>query len=808
MWRNYLKVALRNIRKHKGFALINIAGLAIGIASCLLILLFVQSELSYDRFHEKADRIYRVGFTFHVGTNQFDAALGPCPLAAALVEEFPEVQSVARIFARQSRGGDVFVRYGEKRYKENKFLWADPEIFDILTIPFVTGKPAEALAQPNSVVMTVETAVKYFGQEDPVGKMLELGDGSLYMVNGVVQSFPEHSHFHFDFLASFSSLPKSKDLDYYDTAVFTYMLLRENVSIEDLKSKLPEFSGKCMAPIIEKIMAVPYKDFLESGNFIGFMTQPLGNIHLRSKWGNELEPQGSFNTVFIFSAIALLILIVACINFINLTTARSTQRASEVGVRKVVGSSRGQLIRQFLSESIFLSFLSFVLALTFVEIALPVFNSLVGKGFSASHILDWPFLLVLFIGAVVIGMAAGSYPAFLMASFQPVSVLKGKIQSSMRGRRFRDALVVFQFCASIVLLVGTAVIYTQLHYIRNKKLGFDKEHVVVIQRAEKLGTQQLAFKNQLYQNPGVLSATFTDSLPQILLEAKVFQKEEGEGSQENNTLITITADYDLLETYGLEMIEGRYFKKEHSTDATAVVLNETAIKALNIQDPLEKRLVLVGMKRKPMDIIGIINDFHMESLHTKIGPTAVILTGARPSVILSVRMRPGDLTKTLGFLEDQWREFTNNQPFEYVFFDDQFDTLYKAEIQAGKVITAFACLAVFIACLGLLGLASFTASQRTKEIGIRKVLGATTKGIIVLLNKDFVKRVLVANLIAWPLAYYVMNKWLQNFAYRIRISIWMFLASAVIALLIALFTVSYQTIRAARGNPVDSLRYE
>jgi putative ABC transport system permease protein len=807
MWRNYLLVALRNIRKYKGFSLINIAGLAIGIASCLLILLFVQSELSYDRFHDKAERIYRVGFTFHVGTNEFDAALGPCPLAEALVEDFPEVQSAARIFARQSRGGDVFVRFGERRYKENKFLWADPELLDILTIPFIKGSPEEALAQPNSVVMTAAAAAKYFGQEDPIGKILELGDGSLYMVNGVTESWPEHSHFHFDFLASFSSLPKSKDLDFYDTAVFTYILLRENASIDELESKLPEFSGKCMAPIIEKIMAVPYKEFLESGNFIGFMTQPLRDIHLRSGWGNELEPQGSFNTVIIFSAIAVLILIVACINFINLTTARSTQRANEVGVRKVVGSSRGQLIRQFLSESIFLCFLSFLFALIFVELSLPVFNNLVGKEFSSSQILDWSFLLVLLVGALVIGTVAGSYPAFLMASFRPVSVLKGKMQSSTKGRRFRDALVVFQFCASVVLLVGTAVISTQLHYIRNKELGFDKEHVVVIQRAEKLGSQQLAFKNQLYQNPDVLSAVFTDSLPQMLLEAKVFQK-EGEGSQENNTLITITADYDLLKTYGIEIIAGRYFERDRSTDATAVVLNEAAIKALDIQDPLEKRLILVGLKRKPMDIIGIINDFHMESLHTKIGPTAVILTGARPSVLLSVRVRPGDLPKTLGFLENQWKDFTNNQPFEYVFFDDQFDMLYKAEIQAGKVITAFACLAVFIACLGLLGLASFTASQRTKEIGIRKVLGATTSRILVLLNKDFVMRVLVANIIAWPLAYYAMNKWLQNFAYRIRISIWMFLASAVIALLIALFTVSYQTFRAARGDPVDSLRYE
>lgn len=807
MFRNYLMVALRNIRKHKGYSLINIVGLAVGIASCLVILLFVQSELSHDRFHEKAERIYRVGFKFQVGTNQFDAALGPCPLAGALLRDFPEVESAARIFARQSRGGDVFVRYGENRFKENRFFWADPDLFDILTIRFIEGDPEDALAQPNSVILSNEAAEKYFGQEDPMGKMLELEDGSLYMVKGVTEKWPEPSHFHFDFLASFSSLPKSRDPDFYDTAVFTYILLRENASIEQLEAKLPEFSGKCMAPIIEKIMAVPYREFLESGNFIGFMTQPILDIHLHSDWGNELEPQGNFNTVIIFSAIAFLILVVACINFINLTTARSTQRANEVGVRKVVGSTHGQLIRQFLSESIMLSLMAILLALIIVELTLPIFNTLVGKNFASFYFQNWAFLLIVFLGAVIIGAAAGSYPAFLMASYRPVAVLKGTAQSSLRGRRFRNILVVFQFCASITLLVGTTVIYAQLHYVQNKELGFEKEHVVVVQRAEKLGTQQEAFKNRLKQNSDVLSVTFTDSLPQMLLEAKVFQK-EGEGSNTNNTLITISADHDFLETFGIQLVEGRYFERERSSDSETIVLNQAAVKALDIQNPLEKRLILVGLRRRPMDIIGIINDFHMEPLHVKIGPTAMILIGKRPGVLLSVRVRPGNLQKTLGYVEEQWNQFSNNQPFEYVFFNDQFDLTYRTEIQASKVITAFACLAIFIACLGLLGLASFTAGQRTKEIGIRKVLGATVSGIVVLLNKDFIKWVLIANLIAWPLAYYVMSKWLQSFAYRISLNIWMFLPAAAVALVIALLTVSYQSIKAALENPVDSLRYE
>ncbi len=807
MVRNYLIVALRNIRRHKGYSLINIVGLAVGIASCLLILLFVRSELSYDRFHEKADQIFRVGFKFHVGTNQFDAALGPCPLAGALSRDFPEVEKAARIFARQSRGGDVFVRYGDKRYKENRFLWADQALFDILSFRFIEGNSEEVLTKPGSVVLTSEAAEKYFGQEEPLGKMLELEDGSLYMVKGVTEAWPETSHFHFDFLASFSSLPKSKDLDFYDTAVFTYILIRKNASIEQLETKLPEFSGKYMAPVIEKIMAVSYKDFLDSGNFIGFMTQPLLGIHLHSDWQNELEPQGNFNTVIIFSAIALLILVVACINFINLTTARSSQRANEVGVRKVVGSTPRQLVRQFLSESIFLSFIAIMLAMILVELSLPVFDTLVGKEFSAAYLQDWTFPLVMILGALGIGIAAGSYPALLLASFRPVDVLKGKAISRSKGPKFRNVLVVFQFCASIFLLVGTTVIYNQLHYIRDKDLGFQKEHVIVIQRAEKLGKQQRAFKEELKRNPDVLSVTFTDSLPQMLLEAKVFQK-EGEGSGENNTFITITADLDFLETYNLRVIEGRYFERERSSDSSAIVLNEAAVKALDLQNPLERRLILVGLKRKPMDIIGIINDFHMEPLHVEIGPTAVILSGEKPGVLLSVRVRPGNLPKILGYAQEQWKRFTNNQPFEYVFFDDLFNSIYKSEIQAEKVITAFACLAVFIACLGLLGLASYTSGQRTKEIGIRKVLGATISGIVLLLNKDFIKWVLIANFIAWPLAYYAVNSWLQNFAYRVRLNLWMFMGASVATLVIALLTVSYQSIMAALGNPVDSLRYE
>ncbi len=806
MFRSFFIVAWRNFRKNKGHAFINIAGLTIGIASCLLIALFVGSELKYDCFHDNAERIYRAGLKFHVGSNQFDAALGPCPLADALVRDFPEVKSAARVFARQSRGGDVFVRYEEKRYREERFLWADASIFEVLTIPLLKGDSSEALSNPNSVVLTTKAVKKYFAEEDPMGKMLALEDGSLYRVTGVTEGWSHSSHFYFDFLASFSSLPKSKDHDFYDTAVFTYFSLKENVSPESMQSKLPEFSGKYMAPVIEKIMAVSYEDFLKSGNYIGFMIQPLLDIHLRSDWGNELDPQGNITIVFIFSAIAVLILIVACVNFINLTTARSSQRAGEVGIRKVVGSSRGQLVRQFLTESVLLSLTAVVSALALVELVLPAFNRLIGADLNPGYFLNGYNMMLLLLGALGLGVAAGSYPAFLMASFKPVDVLKGRGQLLL-GRSFRGILVIFQFCASIILLVGTIVIYCQLHYIRTLDLGFEKEHVIVVQRAEKLGNQQEAFKNRMMRESDILQATYTDSLPQILLEAKVFQK-EGEGSQQNNTLITITTDYEFKDTYGLEMLKGRFFDRERSTDKTAVVLNETAVRSLGIKNPLEERLVLVGLNRRPMEIIGIIKDFHMESLHVKIGPTAVILRGLRPGVLLSVRVKPDDLQETLRLLETRWNEFTNNQPFEYTFFDDQFNSLYRNEIRGGRVIAAFAGLAVFIACLGLLALASFTVGRRTKEIGVRKILGASVNGILILLNKDLAKQVVVANVLAWPIAYFAMNRWLQNFAYRIALNLWMFAGAAGMAFFMAVLTVSIQSYNAARVNPVDSLRYE
>jgi putative ABC transport system permease protein len=806
MIKNYITVILRIIRKHRGYSFINIVGLAIGIASCILILFFVQSELKYDRFHEKARHIYRVPLRFNVGTNHFDCALAPSPLAEAMVEDFPEIKASTRMY-KQFRTGNVYARYEDKQFMEEQFVWADPTVFDVFTIPLIEGDEKAVLKEQNSVVLIPKTVKKYFGEEDPIGKMLILEDGTPYKVTGIAKPLPENSHFHFDFLATFASLKKSRDPDWYDTAVYTYILVQDNVTPDQIEAKFPEFSRKYYEPIVKRAMGISYDKFIESGNFIGFFLQPLLDIHLHSKVENEFEPPGNINTVKIFAAIAFIILVIACINFINLATARSTQRAKEVGIRKVVGSNKKQLIWQFLAESIVFASIAILVALILVELFLPVFNGLVGKDYSLSTFMGWTFLLGLLFGAVIVGVAAGIYPAFLLASFQPVDVIKGQSRSGMNGRRFRHVLVVFQFVASIVLFISTFVIGDQLHYIRNKNLGFDKEHVVIIQGARKLGTEREAFKERLKQNPDVISATFTDSLPQMLLEVKVFQK-PGEATNMNHTLVTISADYDFLETYNIKLKEGRFFKKEHSTDSSALILNESAIRALNIKSPLEQRLLLTEFKNKPYDVIGVVEDFHLESLHFNMRPMASILVENRPVMYLSVRIYPQRTEETIRFMEKLWREFIPAQPLDYVFFDDNFGQLYNTEIQAEKTFTAFAALAIIIAGLGLFGLASYVTTQKTKEIGIRKVLGASVPGIILLLNREFLIKVLMANVLAWPVAYFAMNKWLQNFAFRVGIGLWVFAASAALALIISLLTVSYQTIRAAGMNPVNSLRYE
>lgn len=803
MFKNDIKMALRTIQRNKGYTFINMTGLAVGIASCLLILLFVQHELSYDKFHNYADRIVSVGMNATLGTNSFNIADGPAPLAEALRSDLPEVVESTRLF----RTRQTYIQYQEKQFKEEDFMYADPNIFDVLTLPLISGDPKTVLSQPESVVITPEIAQKYFGTLDALGKVLQGENSNSFKVTGIIRELPDNSHFHFDFLASSLGYPPSKVPDWFNNGSFTYLLLDKNTSFSQLQAKLPGLSQKYIEPTIKEGFSMTFEKFLETGNYFGFTATPLLDIHLHSNVDNELEPGGDYNTVVIFAAIAVVILLVACINFTNLATARASKRANEVGVRKVVGSYKRHLVQQFLTESLFLSFVAFVIAMLLVRLTLPAFNRIIDKEITMSFLGTWYMLPFLISFALGIGILAGVYPAFMLAAFQPVAVLKGKMQSSVRQRRFRNGLVVFQFFTTIALFIGTFVIFSQLHFMRNKNLGFEKDHILVIQNAHILGDKQQAFKNELKKNPQILGAAYAASGPFMSLSAQIYRP-EGQDIQANYTLINIVADHDYMDTYRFAMKEGRFFSRENATDTSAIILNESAVRALGFEDPVGKQLQYLNEGVTPLTIIGTVKDFHLQSLNEAIRPMALTLIQEDPVRLMSIRTSPAQLNKTLSFIETQWKSLNPAQPVDYVFLDDQFDRGFRKEELSFKVFSAFAGLAIFIACLGLFGLASFMAQQKTKEIGVRKVLGASVSGIVMLLSKEYVKWLILANLLAWPLAYYAMSTWLQDFAFRISLTVWPFLIAGGTALVIALLTVSYQSIKAALAHPVNSLKYE
>jgi putative ABC transport system permease protein len=805
MFKNDMKMALRTIKHNKGYTLINMTGLAVGIASCLLILLYVKHELSYDRFHTNAERIVRIGMRAEFGTNNFIIADGPAPLAEVLRTDLPEVVDSTRLYAVRQ----AYLGYEDKQFKEEDFVYADPNVFDIFTLDLIVGDPETVLDQPGSILITPAIAEKYFGTMDVLGRVLQGENDRSFKVTGIMQEFPENSHFKFDLMASSAGYPPSEAPHWIDNGIFTYILLDKNIPVSQLEAKLPELTKKYVEPTIQEGFGMSFDKFLETGNFFGFHAQPLLDIHLHSTVSNDWETSGNYNTVLMFTAIALLILIVACINFTNLATARASKRANEVGVRKVVGSYRRQLVQQFLTESLFLSVLAFAIALILVRLALPGFNQLMDKEISMAVLGTWyiPPLLIAF--ALGVGTLAGVYPAFMLAAFRPAAVLKGKIQSSLRGRRLRSGLVVFQFFTTVVLFIGTILIFNQLQFMRNKDLGFDKEHVVIIQNAHMIGDQQDAFKAELRKNPDILGAAYSATGPFMSLTAQVYRK-EGQDIQTNYTLVNIETDYDWLDTYRVKMKDGRFFSKENSTDTSAMILNEAAVRAVGLEEPvIGKQLQWLADEGTTFTIIGTVEDFHMQSLHEAIRPMVMTLEQPdRPFRLLSLRIGPGKTADVLAYVEEQWKAFGPAQPVDTVFMDERFERGYDSETRTGNVFSAFAGLAIFIACLGLFGLASFMAEQKTKEIGVRKILGASVPGILVLLSKEYIKWLALANLLAWPLAYYAVHKWLQNFAFRTGITVWPFLLAGGAALAVALLTVSYQSIKAALAQPIKSLRYE
>ena len=791
MLNNYLKVAVRNLLKHRLYSLINISGLAVGMACCLVILLFVRHELSYDRFHAKAERIYRLLLDHEDGMS---SPVGPAIVGPQLEVDFPEIR-YARLLPRRR----LQVCFGEKRLSED-MAFVDGDFLTLFTFPLIHGDGRTALEQPNSVVISQTAARKYFGAEDPTGQVLSVDfDGMRdYRVTGVMEDMPANAHFRFDFLVSFISLHNSHPewMEWKDgtgfKAIHTYLLLPEGER-DGYASRLADFARRRGYDI-------------GAGPFT-FSLQPLTDIHLHSHLISELEGNSDVAYVYIFATTAFFVLLVACINFTNLATARSAHRWREVGMRKVVGAHRGQLIGQFLSESVLQALAALVVGIALVEVALPAIGNIAGREL-ALDFRDTAVMLGLVGITLLAGGLAGSYPAFFLSRFRPAEVLKGTARLGSRGR-LRKGLVLVQFAISILLLVVTGVVFEQQGYIRNRHLGFDEEQVVVVPVAHKVDPEKFeTLKQAFLRQPGVLRGAYSTKVPGIEFTVLGMQiRPEGEEEAKGQGLPVLMTDTDFVATFGMEIVQGRDFSAEFGSDlAGAFILNETAVKAFDWKEPVGRELAFTGIELKG-NVVGVVRDFHFESLHHKVGP--VVILSRLPWVeYLSVRLQAEDVGATLARLQKTWERVNPETPFAYFFLDERFAQLHRAEERMGRIIGIFALIAVGVSCLGLLGLAAFTAEQRTKEIGIRKVLGASVAHIVLLLSKEFTYLVLAANLIAWPVAWVAMSRWLGGFAYRIELGPGMFIVGGVAALGIACLTVSYQAVRAALANPVQALKYE
>lgn len=803
MFLNYLKIAFRNLKKNKGYSFINIFGLAVGIASCIVILLFIQDEFSYDKFNKNYNRIYRVCLDGRISNNELQTASSCAPCGPTFLQEIPEVKNFTRI----RNYGFPVIRYKDKAFSEERFYWVDSTYFDVFTVHFIEGDPKSALSQPNSVVITKSIAKKYFGNEEPVGKILNSDRRKDYMVTGVIDDFPINSSFHFDLLGSLASYQVEKDQGWLSNNYETFILVREGTNSVELEKKIQDVSKAHIGPQLSRIVGITYEQMIKGGSRYNYILEKLGDIHLRSHRSNEIEPTSDILYVYIFSIIAFAILIIACINFTNLATARSSGRAKEVGIRKTLGSSQASLIRQFLTETILMSFIAMLFALLMVELFLPTFNLIANKHLDLQIFSNFYSIPVLILFILLAGFIAGSYPAFVLSSLIPVKVLRGKLQRSSTKSVLRNFLVIMQFSISIILIVGTLIVERQLDYIQNKKLGFNREQILIVKKTDDIGKYIKSFKNDISQLSSISDVSNSTSVPGVGFGDTAFRR-EGAGADEVHDIKILNTDYDFINTYQIKMIEGRFFSKDFANDTMAVVMNEEAVKAMGIKDPVGKNIYRVG-DTLMLKIIGVTDDFNYESLHQKIEPLIIgLFRSADFGRFVSIRFTPQNAQNIIRDISSVWHKYAGNQAFEYSFFNDDFAKLYASEQRTGQIFSIFSVLAIIIACLGLLGLAAYTAEQRTKEIGIRKVLGATVSEIIFMLTREFTKWVLIANIIAWPIAYFLMKGWLENFAYRIEINVGIFFLAAISALVISLITVSYQAVKAAIANPIVSLRYE
>ena len=806
MYKNYFKIAFRNLVKHKTFSFINIAGLSIGISVCFIILLHVQDELSYDRFNENADNIVRVVFKADINQGKiFEANVMP-PVASAMKKDYPEVLDATRL----QSAGKPKVAYKEKNFKEDEMAFVDPNFFKIFTLPLIEGDAKMALQEPNTIIITKAIANKYFGDEDPLGKILSFPGNrdAAFKVTGVIDKVPENSHFHFDLFASMLSLDDARSDSWMSSNYFTYLLLRDGAGYKKLEAKLPGMVEKYMGPQVQQSMGISLKQFLTNGNQFGFALQPLTSIHLYSHSNYELTPPGNAMYVYIFGAIAIFMLLIACINFINLATASASQRAKEVGVRKVIGSEKIQLIKQFLIESALLVFIALLISGFLIKMALPVFNTIANKDLNFDFNIK---IISAFVGlGFLVSFIAGLYPAFYLSSFKPIDVLKGKLTPGNKSFGLRIGLVVFQFFISVALIISTMVVWQQMKFIQSKNLGYDKEQLLTLPNSYVLGKNEEVYKQEMLNDPRVVNATVSSFKPAGPSNGgNALTYPEGRDNEMMRTT-EYHVDEQYIPTYGMMLASGRNFSKDFATDTTAIIINQKAANAFGWNDSsaINKILIRENSTRGsnvPFHIIGVVKDFNFKSLHEPITPLLMTL---HPDNGLVFKVKTSDIKGLLAQMKTKWDQFNTGEPFTFNFMDDLYNKTYAAEQKTGTLLNIFSLLTILVACLGLYGLATFAAAQRTKEIGIRKVLGASASSVTKMLSADFIKLVFIACVVAFPLAYWAMNKWLESFAYRIQVSWWIFLVAGGLAILIALITVSFQAVKAAMANPVESLRSE
>jgi putative ABC transport system permease protein len=805
MFKSLFKYSLRSFKRQRSYIVINVFGLTIGIACSLFIAFFILNELSYDRFNTKHNRIFRVIQHNNYDGQDFTAAFTPAVLGPATSKEIPEIESFLRMFRHPA----TEIEYNDQTYTEDHLVEVDSSFFNFFSISLKKGVERNLLNAPRKIVLSESTAKKIFGNEDPIDKILKIGSDSIgYTVTGVMADIPENSHFEANIILSFMSNPQSNDQIWTTNSFSTYLLLKNKTNYLNVDQKMSEIVNKYVGAEIQQQMGITMNEWTARGHKYGYYLQKLKDIHLDHSINmQEFKDSGDPKYLRILASLAILIILIASINFMNLATAQASRRAREVGIKKIGGSSKWMLIIQFLSESYILSFISLVLAMILLRMTLPYLNNLIGANLNFSLFKNWYTLPFLILFTLLVGLISGGYPALVLSSFSPYEVLKGKVRSSMQNGLVRRILVVFQFTVSILLIIGTIIMYRQIKYMLNKDLGFSKEQIIVINKSEALGKKMMSFKESIRGIPGVINTVSSTAVPGHNNNSVRYKL--GNGKDITVVIETNHVDYDYLNTYGIQLLSGRTFDKSITSDRNSCLINESAVKDFGITDIETTRFLNAGDSRKYLQVIGVVRNFHFKSLHSQISPYLFRLnTDDYPGSYLSVKLSALDYTKTIRAIETKWKEFTGNKSFNYYFVDDDFERLYVADKQNARISMIFSILAVFIAALGLFGLTSFTIEQRTKEIGVRKAMGSSITGIYFEISKEVIMLVSGSALIAIPLIYIIAAKWLESFYYRINPGIFTFLAGFSIALGVALLTISYRIMRAARVNPAESLKYE